>query len=162
MNPQAMTNSLPLRDIHLPDGVSVWPPAPGWWLLLILLMAFAILLPKLIRYLKQPRPNKLAWSEFKRIQQQYQQQQNTQQLARELSALLRRIALSYLPREQVASLTGKAWQQQLASINPQQPLSDVVLDTLSTAAYQANTELDGQQLLKQCEQWLSALPRRHS
>lgn len=23
--------TLPLRDIHLPDGVGWWPPAPGWW-----------------------------------------------------------------------------------------------------------------------------------
>ena len=32
MNPAA--SNLQLRDIHLPDAVSWWPPAPGWWLLL--------------------------------------------------------------------------------------------------------------------------------
>jgi hypothetical protein len=28
-----------LRDIHLPQGVSPWPLAPGWWLLIILTCA---------------------------------------------------------------------------------------------------------------------------
>lgn len=162
MNPQAMTNSLPLRDIHLPDGVSFWPPAPGWWLLLALVIALAILLPKLIRYLKQPKLNKLALSDFSRIQQQFQQHQNAQQLAQALSSLLRRIALSYLPREQVASLTGEAWQQQLLSINPQHPLANDFLNTLNSAAYGPNAELDAQQLLQPCEQWLKSLPGSRS
>ncbi|MGB5726303.1 MAG: DUF4381 domain-containing protein, partial [Thiogranum sp.] len=40
MNPGS---ELPLRDIHLPDPLSWWPPAPGWWLLLTLLVAIALL-----------------------------------------------------------------------------------------------------------------------
>jgi len=40
MNPGS---ELPLRDIHLPAPLSWWPPAPGWWLLLTLLVAIALL-----------------------------------------------------------------------------------------------------------------------
>lgn len=153
-------NQLPLRDIHLPDAVSLWPPAPGWWLVVVLLIILALLLPRLIRYLKQPRPNKLALAEFNEIKKQFHEQQNHQQLARDLSALLRRIGLSYFPRAQVASLTGDNWQQQLNQLNPQQPLAEDLFHSLSAAAYQPAPELDAEKLLSSCEQWLKHLPRR--
>ncbi|MCW8957213.1 MAG: DUF4381 domain-containing protein [Gammaproteobacteria bacterium] len=151
---------MPLRDIHLPDAVSWWPPAPGWWLLLVLMIILAVLLAKLIRYLKQPKPNRLALAEFKQIKTQFQQQQNHQQLARDLSALLRRIGLTYYSREQVASLTSHNWQQQLNGLNPQHPLADNFINTISAAAYQPTPQLDAQHLLDSCEQWLKNLPRR--
>ena len=34
-----------LRDIALPAAVSWWPLAPGWWLLLGLVLLFALALP---------------------------------------------------------------------------------------------------------------------
>ena len=37
---QAQTQQAPpIADIHLPNTVSPWPPAIGWWLLLILIIA---------------------------------------------------------------------------------------------------------------------------
>ena len=35
-----LDNNLPeLRDIHLPDGVSAFPPAYGWWVILATIIA---------------------------------------------------------------------------------------------------------------------------
>ena len=40
MNDEAAT--LQLRDIHLPGDAPFWPPAPGWWLLALLIVALIV------------------------------------------------------------------------------------------------------------------------
>ena len=35
-----------LADIHLPTEISYWPPAPGWWILSILVVRGVIYLLK--------------------------------------------------------------------------------------------------------------------
>jgi len=34
-----MVNELPLKDIHLPDAITWWPLAIGWWLLIVMVIA---------------------------------------------------------------------------------------------------------------------------
>ena len=36
-------NALPLRDLHLPEAIGWWPLAPGWWVLLAMLVGQVVL-----------------------------------------------------------------------------------------------------------------------
>jgi ABC-type nickel/cobalt efflux system permease component RcnA len=105
VNPQADPLG-DLRDIHLPPPVSWWPPAPGWWLLLaaVLLVAGAVFW-WLWRH-RRERWRRLALRELASLRTQQQHPQNT---IKDLSILLRRVALSRFPRKQVAALNGDAW-----------------------------------------------------
>ncbi|HET9483332.1 MAG TPA: DUF4381 domain-containing protein, partial [Xanthomonadales bacterium] len=44
MNAPVPATEPQLRDIHLPAEPSWWPPAPGWWLLAILVIAALVFL----------------------------------------------------------------------------------------------------------------------
>lgn len=162
MNPSS-SQPLELRDIHLPDPVSWWPLAPGWWiliLLIVILIAFSIIfIPKLIKKLKHQPASQLALTEFKKIQQQYQSQKNSQLLVQSLSVLLRRVCMTYHSRQSSAGLTGQAWINMLNNINPQHSFSTELINILLTAPYKKQTEFNAQPLLKQCEAWILHLPK---
>ena len=38
-----------LRDIHMPDPISVWPLAPGWWLAALAMVAAALIVHFVLR-----------------------------------------------------------------------------------------------------------------
>ena len=87
--------TLNLRDIHLPEAISWWPIAPGWWLLLIsiLLVAGIILIARKMYKNKQLKRD--IHTELDIIKQQFQKTENRAQLAQSLSILLRRASISF-------------------------------------------------------------------
>lgn len=103
-------NTLPLRDLHLPDAIGWWPLAPGWWVVLVVVAtALAYLSLRLYRRWKFHAPRRYALREFARIEAEYIEHRNPATLGKQLSELLRRGMLAYAPREEVAGLTGEAW-----------------------------------------------------
>ena len=105
-NPQQV---LQLRDIHLPDGPSFWPPAPGWWLLgavLIALLAWAAVVA--LRRYRLHRQRQQVLMALANLEHDLACEHATAAMAR-ISILLRRLALLRFPRRQVAALTGNAW-----------------------------------------------------
>jgi len=99
-----------LRDIHLPGEISAWPPAPGWWFLLIFSILLIIAVFWLLRknYL-QKKLFRLSQSAISELELAYDKHQDPYLLVKEYSSLIRRIALARFPRQQIASLTGKLW-----------------------------------------------------
>jgi len=163
--------NLNLRDIHLPEPVSWWPIAPGWWLLLaalLIIVALAFIARKIYRSKQLKRDIN---TELEAIKQQFQQTQNKSQLAKALSVLLRRASITYYSRshfngESIAGLTGENW---LAWLDKTHSQPDSVLSAknikfqsdighvLISAPYMADDaelDFDAQTLIQLCESWL--------
>jgi len=159
MNP---AESLPLRDIHLPPPVSWWPPAPGWWLLLVMVILGCLGLWLLIRKLRQPVLKKSAKAEIQWVISQYQQHQEKQLFIQQLSMAIRRIAMSYISRREMAGLTGTDWLHRLNTLVSSHQLSEQTMQLLSQLPYQKNPHISDQQitlLMDQLQAWVSALSR---
>ena len=110
-----------LRPNHLPDPVSWFPPAPGWWLgslLILILLSLAVWL--LIRIIRRTRYRRQAKKAVAQLWLEYQQHGNDRQFAHECGSLLKRTALTAYPEEQIARLHGQDWLRFLAdkSNNP--------------------------------------------
>lgn len=162
MNPQTIDpQTLNLRDIHLPEAISWWPLAPGWWLLaaaLLLTLVFIFIARKI--YLSRQLRRDIT-AELEAIKQQYQQTQNKSQLAKSLSILIRRASITFYPSKNIAGLTGENWLLLLDQTNANSAAGiSFESDTgriLLTAPYQPEDSLadfDAQDLIRLCESWL--------
>lgn len=88
-----------LRDILVPEPPPLWPPAPGVWLLLGILIAAATILFFQWRRARQANAYRRAGLSLL----------NHADTVHEISVILKRVALAAFPREQVASLYGEEW-----------------------------------------------------
>jgi Domain of unknown function (DUF4381) len=151
-----------LADIHLPDGVSWWPLAPGWWILLALLL-IAISGFFIWRNRKQQNYYRvIAQHQLTGIYADYQQTQNAGAYLQALSQLLRRTALTAYPHSFNASIKGNDWLNWLDSVCPAltEKFSGELGQSLLSSAYQKNPQLDVSGLHQLSSQWIN-LHRNH-
>lgn len=103
-------NTLPLRDLHLPDAIGWWPLAPGWWGVIVILgLVLSYVLWRAFRRWQFNGPRRYAMRELARYESEYLVHRDPVTLGKQLSELLRRGMLAYAPRDEVAGLTGAEW-----------------------------------------------------
>ena len=160
--------TLELRDIHLPDPISWWPLAPGWWFVLaaIVLIIAGVFLFRY--YLKKQALRKTVAAELESICAQHKKDNNALVLVQSLSILLRRACISFYPRSEVASLTGDAWlkflDDSMSDSNCQNTFHSEHGRLLATAPYLAENsklDIDAEKLIQLCENWLRAQPGKN-
>ena len=145
--------SLPLRDIHLPPSIGWWPPAPGWWAVLI---AGGLLAASFAFWLRRHRALTLrvrVMDEIDAIETRYRHTEDRAHLVQDLSALLRRIALSRSPRTEVASLNGAAWLEFLQSKLDDPRLLGGLGTLLAVGPYRVPVEFEIDELLTAVRGW---------
>ncbi|WP_093065718.1 DUF4381 domain-containing protein [Thiothrix caldifontis] len=149
MNP----DELPLRDIHLPEPVSWWPPAIGWWFMAGLMLFVIVWL--FWRWQQQKRTEQrleTALLELERLQGQYGA--NTKELLRELSVLLRRVAISEYGRQRVSGLTGAAWVKFLDEKAGKPLFSGKLAHLLTEVPYRPETQAETKAVLQAIREWI--------
>ncbi len=107
-----------MRDLHEPPPVSSWPPAPGWWLLALLLVGALVLLTiKAMKYNRKRAYRREASRELMLTRERYRSSGNGNVYAQELLELLKRTALTAYPHDaqRIAGLHGEDWLKFLDS-----------------------------------------------
>jgi hypothetical protein len=160
-------NELALKDIHLPDSILWWPPAPGWWVLGVVLIIFLflmlLLLPKLWRWLRYKPVRSLSLKEFYLIKQSHQQQADQKQTLQAITTLLRRTVMSKSGRIGHAGVVGDDWINQLNQMSQKDCFTQAQGELLKHGRYQPAIEgqnkADIDSLLQSCENWIKSLPK---
>lgn len=156
--PEQNTDSL--RDIHLPDAISWWPPAIGWWILLALVIAGFIFIPKLYRRITYTPLKMVANNTFKNIIAEYKENNDESNFVIQTSQFLRQTAMSYCGRNNVAQVTGDKWVQTLNNITEENHFNEKIKQTLVNAPYQKDINIDAEQLINTIQNWLDKLPKK--
>lgn len=143
-----------LKDIHLPDPIGWWPLAPGWYVLVLIILALIIWVMS-IGYKKRlhAKPKNQALELLATYKQQYEKEKNTQVTSARISELIRRVALVYFPREQVASLHGETWISFLNNTSKGidfTPVQSMLLDS----PFKPSETLDLNPLIVRTEEWV--------
>ena len=125
-----------LKDIKVPEPVSWWPLAPGWYILMAILLIIIILSLVLI-YKAKTRKKHLNTlkSEITNLYDQYPD--NSHQYAQRLSPLLKRIALLRFKSIKINQLHGKTWEVFLNRYSQSESFN-----TLTLAAYNPKISLN--------------------
>ena len=144
-----------LKDIHLPTPIHVWPLAPGWYVVIVIvaLFLFVCLLKTWVAF-KQRRAKKQALKELHDLKIRYAKPGQSQLILIELSALLRRIAIVSFPDQKVAGLYGMAWMQFLDNVSGRTDFTQGVGQLLMSAPYQRYKVDDAQALFACVQTWI--------
>ncbi len=133
-----------LHDIAVPPPVPWWPPAPGWYGVLALVLLGVVVL--LVWQWRRWRANA-----YRRAALQELAAANTPAA---ISEILRRAALAFTPRTTLAELTGEKWSAWLATSSPI-PMAEDVKNQLVSAIYKPSKDsTDVSSLTAYAESWI--------
>ena len=146
-----------LKDIHLPVEPGLWPPAPGWWILGLLVLAAVWAGWRLYRqHARNNQPERDVIAGLMNIDTDCDDDLIPERLM-EMSALVRRLAIHRYGRSRVASLNGERWLEFLDGKSANSSDTGLFVSgagrAMGTALYQPGIEVDLSELKSRLIHW---------
>lgn len=153
-----------LADIHLPEPVSFWPPAPGWWILAVLIIVLVIWFIRKTRIANaQKRVKSQAISEFAACYENYSNSTETDldtlklRYVNQANGVLKRVALVHFTDEAVAGLGGADWVDFVRKNGESSLLNESISQALSHGRFKTKIDVNVDELNDFGHAWISSL-----
>jgi len=144
-----------LQDIHSAGQPGWWPPAPGWWVLaIIMLLVFAFVLRRTVNWLSVRRRRKEWLRALEDLNRQYDPVQHPHEYLAGLNRLFRAVAVKAFPETACARLQGEEWVAFIVSLMPGQD-SAVKLGALATGPYESLPNFEASSLNASASTWVN-------
>jgi hypothetical protein len=144
-----------LKDIHLPAPITSWPIAPGWICLLFITLGIVIYSLSVWQKRKQQKiALQYALKNLKELKNLLDENPTNINIPATISTLIRRTALHYFPRAEIAGLTGNSWLTFLNQSGKTTQFTGEIADLLINGPYQKQNTADLRSLLIVTETWL--------
>ncbi|WP_372985102.1 DUF4381 domain-containing protein [Marinobacter sp.] len=151
MNPQDPLSQL--RDIHLPATGGFWPPAPGWWVLALLILA--VLTLTVVALLRRRRRSRWRRQAILALIDLEQKAEPTPVWFARLNTLLKQAARECHPESRPQALSGGAWVDFLIATAPEgQTPERHQLEAMAHAAWMPTVQADPAEAIRFARHWL--------
>ena len=151
MNPDLLSQ---LRDIHAAPALPWWPPAPGWWLLALILLVLLLWLGRRVRAryrVHQRRKQMLGWIDH--LNANIDPQRDPQAYLSTLNRIFKLVALRAFPGQHCAALAGQDWADFLTA-NMKNSQSAAALNVLASGPYDPSPRFDPETISELTRFWI--------
>ncbi|WP_150912881.1 DUF4381 domain-containing protein [Marinobacter halotolerans] len=142
-----------LRDIHIPEPGGFWPPAPGWWVLLLVIIALVFALALWARRRRQ----KNAWYRIanRDLDRLANRAAVTAKWFSELNGLLKQSAMARYPNRHPEALSGAEWIDFLLETSPKDRIaSRPTVTAMVQSCYQATPDCSPDDAIRFARLWM--------
>ena len=150
-----------LHDVIVPPPAPFWPPAPGWYVLGVMVLLTIVWLTgrTIVRWWRN-RYRSVALAQLAELQELSRNADRRCDAITRAAELIKRVALTAWPRETVAPLSGRPWLDFLNRTGRGTEFSGVSARAVSEVAYcrrigeqLSSAEVD--ELFAACREWIA-------